>query len=431
MRHIPTSPNNPGRAAYCERVEAQLKRIGPQLSRIRRHVHQNPEVSGQEFATTEYLSRLLSGAQVPHQLAPGNRGIVTAIAKASDPAAPVVALRADIDALPIQEMNQTPYRSRKAGVMHACGHDAHSAILLGTTLALHRSGIPPTGWRSIFQPSEEAGRGARELVEFGALEGVQAIVGLHVDPQTPVGRVGITPGPRTAFCQDFSIEVRGRGGHGARPHLAIDPIATAAQLITMVYQVIPRQTDSRDPVVVSIGMINGGHSANVIPDAVALKGTIRSLSQAVGGKARQTLERVCSGLASMSGAAISARFDPMLDGVTNDPRISAFCLSVARELLGTDQVAADDRPSMGSEDFADYLSVVPGCMISLGVRPPRGKVTPLHTNTFDIDEAALLLGARLLTQVVLQWPRRVEVIGEAVKRSDAGRASGNSRITDN
>jgi amidohydrolase len=414
----PTSPNNPGQAVYRERVEAQLKRIAPQLSRIRRHVHQNPEVSGQEFATTAYISKLLSGAQVPHQVAPGNRGIVTAIAKASDPTAPVVALRADIDALPIQEMNQTPYRSRKAGVMHACGHDAHFAILLGTTLALHRAGIPPTGWRSIFQPSEESGRGAREIVEFGALEGVQAIVALHVDPQTPVGRVGITPGPRTALCQDFSIQVRGRGGHGARPHLTVDPIATAAQLITLIYQDIPRQTDSRDPVVVSIGLISGGHSANVIPDTVALKGTIRSLSQAVGAQARQTLERVCAGLAGVSGAEILARFDPMLNGVTNDPRISTFCLSVARELLGTDQVSTDDRPSMGSEDFADYLSVVPGCMISLGVRPTGGKVTPLHTNTFDIDEAALLLGAHLLTRVVVQWPWSLAAAAGPIRHTD-------------
>ena len=140
MDDTPPFSKNSGRAGYLERVEEQLKRIAPQLSRIRRHVHQNPELSGQEFATTAYLSKLLSGAQVPHQVAPGNRGIVTAIAKAPDPAAPVVALRADIDALPIQEMNRFAYRSRKAGVMHACGHDAHSAILLGTTLALHRAG---------------------------------------------------------------------------------------------------------------------------------------------------------------------------------------------------------------------------------------------------------------------------------------------------
>ena len=417
---IPASSNNSSQAAYRERVDAQLKRFAPQLSRIRRHVHQNPEVSGQEFATTAYLSKLLSGAQVPHQVGPGNRGIVTAIAKASDPAAPVVALRADIDALPIQEMNRTAYRSRKAGVMHACGHDAHSAILLGTTLALHRAGIPPIGWRSIFQPSEEMGRGAREIVEFRALEGVQAIIALHVDPQTPVGRVGITPGPRTAFCQDFSIQVRGRGGHGARPHLTIDPIATAAQLITLIYQVIPRQTDSRDPVVVTIGMINGGYSANVIPGAVTLEGTIRSLNRAVGTQARQTLERVGAGLAGASGAEISARFDPMLDGVTNDPEISAFCLSVARELLGADHAVTGDRPSMGSEDFAYYLSVVPGCMISLGVRPPGGKVTPLHTNTFRIDEKALLLGARLLTRVVLQWPRSSAAAAGPLRRTDDG-----------
>lgn len=408
MGDIPISvkQSGQGQAAYRKRLEAQLKRIAPELSKIRRHIHREPELSGEEFATTAYLSKQLAAAHVPHQIGPGERGIITAIARASDPEAPVIALRADIDAIPVQEANRIPYRSRKAGVMHACGHDAHSAMLLGTTVALHRAGSPPIGWRSIFQPSEEMGHGAREIVGFGALEGVQGIVALHVDPQLPVGRVGITPGPRTAFCQDFAIEVRGRGGHGARPHTTIDPIATSAQLLTLIYQVIPRRTDSRDPVVVTIGMINGGNSANVIPDTVALKGTIRSLDPVVGTNTRQMLERVCAGLAGASGADISARFEPSLNGVTNDPQISAICTEAARELLGHDQVVTDDRPSMGSEDFADYLSVVPGCIITLGVRAPGRKVTPLHTNKFDIEEDSLLLGARLLTRVVLQWPTR-------------------------
>ena len=193
----------------------------------------------------------------------------------------MVAMRADIDALPIKEESNVPYRSRKPGVMHACGHDAHSAILLGTTLALYRARPLPVAWRSIFQPSEEAGRGASEMVKQGALEGVDAIIALHVDPNLPVGKVAITPGPRTAFCQDFAIEIVGRGGHGARPHATVDPIATAAHLITLIYQAVPRQTDARQPVVMTIGVINAGHASNVIPDTASLQGTIRTLNTAV------------------------------------------------------------------------------------------------------------------------------------------------------
>ena len=207
------------------RVQAQLTRGAARLSQIRRHLHRHPELSGQEFSTTDYLSKQLTAARVPHRVATGKCGIITDIIESPDSGAPIVAMRADIDALPIKEENNVPYRSKRSGVMHACGHDAHSAILLGTTLALYRARPLPVAWRSIFQPSEEAGRGACEMVNQGALEGVDAIIALHVDPNLPVGKVAITPGPRTAFCQDFTIEIAGRGGHGARPHTTVDPIA--------------------------------------------------------------------------------------------------------------------------------------------------------------------------------------------------------------
>jgi amidohydrolase len=388
-----------------KRVDTQLARIAPQLSQVRRHIHQRPELSGQEFATTAYISKRLVAGGVPHKIAPGERGIITEIVAACEPDSPVVAVRADIDALPIQEENEIPYRSKKPGVMHACGHDAHTAILLGTTLALHRAKPLSIGWRSIFQPSEEIGHGAREMLSHGALEGVNSIIALHVDPTLAVGHVGITPGPRTAFCQDFVIEVRGRGGHGARPHSTVDPIAAAAHLITLIYQAIPRQTDARDPIVVSIGLVNGGHAANVIPDLVTMKGTIRTLNPAIATHGRELLKRLCSGVAQAFGANISASIEDLLPGLVNDPRIAAHLIATARQLLGPDKVATNDRPSMGAEDFADYLPFVPGCMVALGVKSSGRRVTPLHTSTFDIDERALLIGARLLTRVLLEWPR--------------------------
>jgi amidohydrolase len=384
------------------RIAAQIDRVAPRLPFIHRHLHQHPELSGAEFATTSYLGKQLTAAKIPYQLGAGKRGIITDIVPASGALAPIIALRADIDALPIAEENKIPYRSKNKGVMHACGHDAHSTILLGTTLALHRAGKLPVAWRSIFQPEEETGCGAGEMVARGAVKGVQAVLAYHVDPNLPVGHVSITPGPQSAFCQDFTISVHGRGGHGARPHNTIDPIAVAAQLITLIYQAVPRQTDARDPVVVTIGMIQGGQAPNIIPDTVVLKGTIRSFNRVVSEHARQTIQRLCAGTARAFRATLSPVFDRLLRGVINDPYVTDICTKAARGLLGQTRVVTDRRPSMGAEDFADYT--VPGCMMLLGVKSPREKITPLHTSTFKLDEKALLLGVRLFTQILLKWP---------------------------
>jgi amidohydrolase len=385
------------------RIETTLAKLAPEISRVRRHLHCNPELSGEEIETTRFLAGHLNDQGIPHRIAQDGKGIITAIF-AGVPNASTVALRADIDALPIQEENKVGYRSAKPGVMHACGHDAHTAILLGTTIALHQAGHLPVAWRSIFQPSEETGHGALELVKQGALDGVAAIVALHVDPNREVGSLGVTPGPRTAFCQDFSIRVVGRGGHGARPSATVDPIAAAAQLITLIYQAVPRQIDSRDPVVVTIGMIQGGKTHNVIPDSVTLKGTIRALKHTVSEQAHLTLEKLCRGTEQAFGATISFESSALLRGMTNDPVVTEICLRAARELVGADRVATDDRPSLGGEDFADYLTQVPGCMVSLGVKRPGTEVTALHTSGFDIDERALLIGARLLARILLRWP---------------------------
>jgi len=387
-----------------KRMDAELRRISPELCRVRRHVHQHPELSGQEFATTAYVSKQLTAGGVPHKVVPGKRGIITKIIPSEVPDSPVVAIRADIDALPIQEENDVPYRSQNPGVMHACGHDAHTAILLGATLALYRAGPPSVGWRSVFQPSEEIGNGAREMLGHGALEGVNSIIALHVDPTLAIGQVGVTPGPRTAFCQDFRIEVRGRGGHAARPHATVDPIAAAAHLITLIYQAIPRGTDARDPIVVSISLVNGGHASNVIPDLVTMKGTIRALDPAIATHGRELLEQLCSGAARAFGTNISSFFEDLLPGLVNDPGIATHIAATARRLLGSNKVSTSDRPSMGAEDFGDYLAFVPGCMVVLGVKSSGRKVTPLHTATFDVDERALLIGAQLLTRILIEWP---------------------------
>jgi len=388
-----------------DNLEGRLERLAATLPETRRHLHRYPELSGAEFATTAYLSERLARAAVPHRVGQGNRGIIADPATAvPSPGKPVIALRADIDALPIEEANPVEYRSQQPGVMHACGHDAHTSILLGLTLALHRAEGLAVGWRAIFQPSEEVGQGALEMIRQGALSGVEAVVALHVDPNRPVGTVGVTPGPRTAWCQDFTIEVTGRGGHGARPHDTVDPIAASAHLITLIYQALPRQNDARNPVVVTIGAIQGGHASNVIPNHVSLKGTIRSVDQPTAERAHDCLQRLCASAAQAFQATVTPRFDPLLPGLVNDPAIARLCAGAARELLGDAAVATDDRVSMGAEDFAEYTRLTPGCMISLGTNTPGRPVTPLHTPTFDIDERALLIGARLLARVLSCWP---------------------------
>jgi amidohydrolase len=391
---------------FLRRLDKYLEEAEPKLIAYRRQIHQHPDLSGQETNTARFISQVLAGAAIPHRLAANGCGIITEIIRSPDPAAPVIALRADIDALPIQEETDIPFRSNNPGVMHACGHDAHAAMLLTTALALKQEDNLPFSWRAIFQPSEEEGQGAQQLIQEGALENVDSILALHVDPNRQLGKAGITPGPRTAFCRDFEIEVRGRGGHAARPYATIDPIAAAAHLVTLIYQALPRSADARDPMVITIGMIQGGHTSNVIPDLVTLKGTIRALRREVAIEASSTLERLSEATAQAFRADIKVEFKNLLNGMVNDEMTAHAWAEVAGEFLGPENVVSNDPPSLGGEDFADYVAKVPGCMLTLGVAFADRKVTPLHTATFELNEAALLIGPKLLARCMLHWSKK-------------------------
>jgi amidohydrolase len=395
-----TSSEGPATLSARGRADTELTGVESQILDLRRHLHRHPELSGKEFATTAFLGEQLSALGLSVSPGPEGLGIVSDLPATSG--LPIIALRADIDALPIQETTALPFRSEVPGVMHACGHDAHAAMLFGALTALHRAAPLPAPCRGIFQSSEEAGQGALDLVQAGVLQGVGMIIALHVDPNLPVGSIGITAGPQTACCQDFSIQIKGRGGHAARPHLSIDPIAIGSQLVTQIYQFIPRMMDLRNPAVVTIGQFEGGHCANVIPDAVSLRGTIRALDRSVAEETRQRLVHLCEGAAAASGARVEIAFSRLLPGVVNDPAITAACVESARELVGTERLVLTSTPSMGAEDFADYLTVVPGCMMRLGVASPNTGIRPLHTPTFEIEESALLVGARLLVRSFLR-----------------------------
>ncbi|MBV8430398.1 MAG: amidohydrolase [Solirubrobacterales bacterium] len=392
------------RGAIDETVDAMAET----LRNVRRHLHAHPEPSLEEYETTRYLARILEESGIPHRLIPSERGIVAE--GSPEDSAPRVAIRADIDALRLHDVKTVPYRSTRPGVMHACGHDAHATMALGASLALWRcrGALPwPTPWRVLFQPAEEVGEGAREMIAAGAVAGVRALVALHVDPELAVGRVAQRRGVLTAFCEDLEVTIQGRGGHAARPHQTVDTIGVAVQFVTSIYQFIPRSVDSRDPVVVTFGSIQGGTSHNVIPEQVTLLGTIRTLSQDSAERVKGRIRHIGHGLEEASRASIAIAFGNGVDGVFNDPIVTDACIQAAVEVVGADHVDTIPLPSMGGEDFAGYLAHVPGCLLRLGVASADAPRQLLHSPTFDIDERALTIGAKVLAHaaVLLSEPR--------------------------
>jgi amidohydrolase len=364
---------------------------------VRRYLHVHPEPSREEYRTTEYLARQLDEVGLRVRIAPSGRGLIAE--PDGQGARPRTAFRADLDALRLSDAKTASYRSCRDGVMHACGHDAHATMALAAALALweSRQALPgPIAWRAIFQPAEEVSEGAAEMVEAGALEDVRSIVALHVDPELSVGRIGQRVGVLTAACQEVRIAVRGVGGHAARPHLAVDPIAVAAQLVTSLYQVLPRSVDSRDPSVVTFGSIRGGTSPNVIPEEVELLGTIRTLSGRAAAQVEERITQVARGLSVASRCTIDVSFNRGTDAVVNDPEVTALCVQAARQVVGPANVEEIRLPSMGGEDFSGYLKQARGCLLRLGVAALDRPRHPLHSPHFDIDEDALTVGAKLL-----------------------------------
>jgi amidohydrolase len=377
---------------------------------VRRHLHSHPEPSREEFRTTEYLAEQLTQAGLRVRIAPTGRGLIAEPEGLGD--RPRVAFRADIDALRIPDGKTVPYRSCHDGIMHACGHDAHATMALAAALALWRSRevFPtPIPWRAIFQPAEEVSEGAVEMIEAGALEHVHSIVALHVDPELSVGRLGQRVGVLTASCQELQIVVRGVGGHAARPHLAIDPIAVAAQLVSSLYQLLPRSIDSRDPSVVTFGSIRGGTSPNIIPEEVELQGTIRTLSDRAAALIEERITQVARGLSTATRCTIDVAFHRGTDAVVNDPEVTAACVRAAGQVVGPSNVEEIRLPSMGGEDFSGYLKLARGCLLRLGVASLDRPRYALHSPHFDIDEAALPIGAKVLARSVVLLSRGPEV----------------------
>jgi len=392
-------------ATWQAKLDAAIDNSAGDMVGLRRHLHMHPEPSGEELQTSLYLYQLFAKAGLPVRMGPEGCGLV--VDSRSHANKKRIAVRADCDALRIQDEKSVGYHSQVPQVMHACGHDVHTATVFGAISALdalERAGeLPwPVTWRGIFQPAEETSDGAASMIRAGAIKDVDAIVALHVDPSRPAGTIGIRPGIFTASCDMMRVTVRGRGGHAARPHESVDPIAAAAQLISTLYQFIPRATDSQDAVVVSFGQIHGGLNANVIPEEVVLEGTVRTLNRQVRERTIANIHRLADGIESMTGTTLVVDFDDGTASVDNDPAITALVEDVARDLLGSESVTQMPRPSMGSEDFAAYLEQVPGSMFRLGCAGDRSPWPGLHTPTFDVDERCLPVGAKVLARSIVE-----------------------------
>jgi amidohydrolase len=393
---------SPWKRQLDEAVDARLE----ELVRVRRHMHQYPELSGEERETTVFLAQLLRERGFEVRVGAGERGVIADPGRLQD--APRIAFRADIDALRIQDVKSAEYRSRRPCLMHACGHDGHTATVLGAVLGLKAleddGALPwPVNWRAVFQPAEESGEGALEMVAAGALNDVEAILSLHMDPSRAVGRIGVRYGILTAACDDLQITIDGRGGHAARPHESLDPIAAAAQLISSIYLFVPRATDSHDPVVVTIGQIMAGDNPNVIPERACLRGTLRTLGGPTRDRTKDHLRQLARGLAEVSGTGIEVQFGLGPPSVRNDSRLTDLLREAGTDLLGEEQVDVIERPSMGGEDFSYYLDHVPGAMFRLGCASPEAGSAPLHSPAFDLDEGALAIGAKILARAAVLW----------------------------
>ena len=393
-------------ADWKSELDAAVDELAERMIALRRHLHAHPEPSGEELQTSLRLYQAFDEAGLAVRMGPEGCGVV--VDSRNQTAQRRMAVRADIDALRIQDQKQAPYRSTVPEVMHACGHDVHTAAVFGALTALDRlecdRRLPwPVTWRGIFQPSEETSAGARAMVAAGAMRGVEAVISMHVDPTRPAGTVGLRPGVFTASCDEIRVTVLGRGGHAARPHEANDPIAAAAELISTLYQFVPRATDSQDAVVVSFGRIHGGQNSNVIPEQVVLEGTVRTLDRQVREKTMTYIRTLADGIERVTGTRLEVSFETGIPSVYNDAGLTQLVRDVATQLLGNDRVVAMRRPSMGSEDFAAYLELAPGTMFRLGAAGDGGNWPGLHTPTFDVDERCLAVGAKILARTAVEW----------------------------
>lgn len=381
-----------------EKIKSLAASYSPNFIDVRHHLHANPELSYQEFQTSKYIQERLKEFGIDFKVM-ADTGVI-GLVKGKNPSKRIVALRADIDALPIEEKNEVPYRSKNKGIMHACGHDVHTTCLLGASKILNElKGEWEGTVKLIFQPGEERNPGgASILIKEGVLKdpAPSAIFGLHVHPGLPVGKFSFRGGKVMASADEIYITVKGKGGHAAAPHLTTDTILVASHIIVALQQVISRNNDPFSPSVLSICSIQGGHTTNVIPSEVKLMGTFRALDETWRFKAHELIKRISTSTAESMGATIDLHIDVGYPAVFNNEKLSDEARKLAEELLGPENIETTEM-RMGAEDFGYYSHVIPGCFYRLGVgNVEKGITATVHTPVFNIDESAIQQGMQMM-----------------------------------
>ena len=388
---------------------ARITQFHEELTAFRRDLHAHPELGFEEVYTAARVVEALKVCGVDSiHTGLGKTGVVALVhGRGHDAKQPgrMIGLRADMDALPLQEHGTCAWKSRKPGLMHGCGHDGHTAMLIGAARYLAETRRFGGTAVLIFQPGEEGFAGARAMIEDGLFERFDCdqVYAQHNSPETPLGVIGITPGPMQAAVDRIEITVRGKGGHGARPHQGVDPVLVAGHLITAVQSVVSRNLSAFDQAVVSLCAMQGGHpgAMSVIPDEVSLVGTVRTYSEAVQTQVEARLQALCTGVAQGFGASAELHYERIYPATVNTPREAAFAADVATTLVGADRVWRNMTPSMGGEDFSFMLQARPGAYMRVGQGQPQGPGPyPLHNSHYDFNDEILPLGAALHAMLI-------------------------------
>ena len=383
-------------------LRLEIRKLQPQLVEWRRRLHQKPELGFKENLTAEFVSQKLQEWGIEHQIGIAKTGIV-AIIESGKPG-PVLAIRADLDALPIQEENEVDYRSQHNGIMHACGHDGHTAIALGTAcyLAKHKHSFSGTV-KMIFQPAEEGPGGAKPMIEAGVLKNpdVDAIVGLHLWNNLPLGTVGVRSGALMAAVEVFDCTIFGKGGHGGMPHQTVDSIVVAAQIVNALQSIVARNIDPIDSAVVTVGKFHAGDTHNVIADTAQIGGTVRYFNPKYQGYFDKRIEQVIAGICQSHGANYKFDYCALYPPTINDVKMAELVRSVAESVVETPAGIVPECQTMGGEDMSFFLQEIPGCYFFLGsANPEKNLAYPHHHPRFDFDETALGMGVEMFVRCV-------------------------------
>lgn len=387
-------------------IAKEAKELQERLISLRNAFHREPELSNQEAKTAEKILaelREIGGYEIRSNV--GGHGILADLN--GEKPGKKIALRADMDALPVREETDLPFQSETPGLMHACGHDGHMTCLLGAARLLKRHQKDLRGSvRLIFQPAEEMAPtgGARSMISAGALNDVDAVFGLHVWPNLALGQIGVKPGPQMAASDRFSVRITGAGSHGAMPHLGVDALLAASQFIIAVQSIVSRNTDPLDALVITIGVCHGGTRYNIVPESCYMEGTVRTYTQSVRTQAERRMKQILKGILEATGCTGELEYEYGYDALQNDPAMAEYMLKEIESLFGQKNAVRLERPAMTAEDFAFYLTEKPGAFAWLGTQAPDDPdVWPLHSGRYQSNADALWRGSALLSSLVLDF----------------------------